>query len=176
MKRSILVAGVSGAGKSTLPGVLEKMGYKAYDMDGTPALCTMTYKGTSTPVEGHDNADLEKVKNIDWLCDKEKLAALIENESGPITFFCGSASNIDDITPLFDLVILLKVDEKVMRERLSTRADNDFGRTPKVQDWLMEWKDWFEDKMHEKGAIVVDANQDLVSVARDVIAAATKSV
>lgn len=170
---SVLVTGVSGVGKSTLPCVLEKMGYKAYDMDDDPGLCILVKKGTTTPVDdSHDNADVEKVKDTEWLWDKECLTALIKSQSGPITFFCGGASNIDEMLPLFDQIILLKVDEKTMRERLTTRTNNDYGQTPHVQDWLMEWKDWFDDKMHGRGATVIDANQDLESVARDVIAAA----
>lgn len=169
MKKSILITGISGTGKSSLSKKLNEMGYKAYDLDDYPGLFTMLDKRTGKPVVDHDNADLEKVDAMDWVCDTEKLTSIIANESSPITFYCGNASDMDKILPFFDSVILLKIDPDIMRHRLTTRTENDFGRTPEIQDWIMKWKHLFENEMEEKGAIVIDAHQSLDDVAKEII-------
>ena len=159
MKKSILVTGVSGAGKTTLSKKLNEVGYKAYDMENIPNLFAMLDKKTGKPVVDHDNADLEKVDAMDWVCDTEKLASLIANESADVAFYCGNASDMDTILPFFDSVIMLKIGEEAMRHRLTTRTENDFGRTAKIQDWIMTWKDWWEDDMQKKGAVVIDTTE-----------------
>ncbi|HLD57821.1 MAG TPA: AAA family ATPase [archaeon] len=169
MKKSILVTGVSGAGKSAISKKLNELGYKAYDMDDFPGLFTMINQKTGEPVVGHDNSNLEKVAEMDWICDKNKLQTIISDESNQLVFYCGSASNIDEILPLFDLVILLKVSPEAMRHRLTTRTENDFGRTSEVQDWIMTWKDWWENDLQQKGAVVVDACGSLDQVVKELI-------
>lgn len=171
MKKSILITGVSGSGKSSLSIKLNEMGYKAYDMEEIPELFSMLDKKTGKPVIGHDNANLEKVKEMDWVCDTKKLASIIADETSELTFYCGSASDMDSILPFFNSVILLKVGHEAMRHRLTTRTTNDFGRTAEVQDWIMTWKDWWENDMQEKGVIVVDAHQSLDEVAKEVVRA-----
>ena len=169
MKKSILVTGVSGAGKSTISKKLNELGYTAYDMDGLPGLFAIIDKKTGKLVVDHDNENLEKVMGIDWICNKEKLASIIASESSELTFYCGNASNMDEIMQLFNLVILLKIDSEVMRKRLTSRTENDFGRTAEVQDWLMTWKDWWENDMQQKGAIIVYAHGSLDQIANELI-------
>lgn len=145
------------------------MGYTAYDIDDVEGLFTMVDKKTQQPVVNHSNDDLQKVQNIDWICSVDNLKKIIADEKSDIAFYCGNASNLDEIIPSFDLIILLKVDSEVARQRLSTRTSNDFGRTKEVQDWLLSWKDSWEREVEEKGAIVIDANRDLSIVASEVI-------
>lgn len=169
MKKSILVTGVSGVGKSTISKKLNELGYKAYDMDSLPGLFAIIDKKTGKPVVDYDNENLEKVMGIDWICNKEKLASIITSESSELTFYCGNASNMDEIMQLFNLVILLKIDSEVMRQRLTSRTENDFGKTAEVQDWLMTWKDWWENDMQQKGAITVYAHGSLDQIANELI-------
>lgn len=176
MKRSILVTGVSGAGKSTISKKLNEMGYKAYDIDDLPGLFTMVDKKTGKPVMDYDNDNLEKVVGMDWICDKEKLASIIAAEPDRITFYCGAASNVNDLLPLFDLVILLKVSPEAMRQRLTSRTENDSARTKDVQDWIMTWKDEWENGMQERGAVIIDAHGSLDQVAKNIIKSEILSV
>ena len=169
MKKSILITGISGTGKSTISDKLNQMGYKAYDMDSHPGLFSMIDKKTKKPVVDHNNEDIEKVVGMDWICDKTKLKSIIEDESNELAFYCGSASNLEEILRFFDTIILLKVDELVMRQRLTSRTENDFGKTSEIQDWIMTWKDWWENDMQQKGAIDVDTNKSIDVVVADII-------
>jgi len=169
MKKSILITGASGAGKTALSEELKMMGYSAYDMDDLPDLFSMIDKKTGKPVVDHDNDNLEKVRGMDWICDREKLKRIIESEKEEIAFYCGNATNINEIIPLFDKIVLLKVNDENPRHRLTSRTKNDFAKTTEVQDWVLSWKEWWENKMEGKGAIIVDANRDLKEVTKDVI-------
>ncbi len=169
MNKSILITGVAGSGKSAVCKELKKLGYKAYDIEGIAGLFKMVDKKTGKPAKNYDNYNLESVKQADWICNKKKLQQLMLKNSKGIVFYCGTASNLDDLLPLFDKIFLLKISQKVLRKRLSKRTSNDFGRTSEVQRWIFSWKKWWEDHMREKGAIVIDANHPLQKIATDII-------
>lgn len=169
MHKSILITGIAGTGKSAVCDELNKLGYKAFGIEDIEGLFTIVHKKTGKPFENYDNYDFEKVKNSEWICDKKKLQCLIRKYSEEIVFYCGTASNLDDLLPLFDKIFLLKTSQKILRERLTTRKSNDFGRTTEVQKWIFCWKSWWENHMKEKGAIVIDASRSLRDVAENII-------
>lgn len=169
MNKSILITGVAGSGKSAVCDELKKLGHKAYGIENIDGLFAMVNKKTGKIAEDHNNDDLESVKQHDWICDKNKLQRLIRKNSKGIVFYCGTAFNLDDLLPLFDKIFLLKVSQKVIRKRLSTRTSNGFGRTSEVQRWIFSWKKLWEDHMREKGAIVIDANRGLREIATDIV-------
>jgi len=169
MNKSIFVTGIAGSGKSAICDELNKFGYKAYDIENMEGLFTMVDKKTGKPFKDYDDDNLELVKRADWICDKKKLQKLIRKSSKGIVFYCGVASNLDDLLPLFDKIFLLKVSQKILRERLSTRTSNDFGRTAEVRKWIFSWKKWWEDHMKEKGVIVIDVSRSPREIANDIV-------
>ena len=169
MDQSILITGVAGTGKSAVCDELNKLGYKAFGIEDIDGLFSMVNKKTAKAFKDYDNDDFEKVKQADWICDKKKLQSLMRNNSNGIVFYNGTASNIDDLLPLFDKIFLLKVSQKILRERLSTRTSNDFARTAEVQEWLFSWKTCWENHIKEKGAIVIDASRSVREVANEII-------
>ncbi|MEK6809275.1 MAG: AAA family ATPase [Nanoarchaeota archaeon] len=169
MKKSVLITGESGSGKSSVCDELGKMGYKAYDLDGVPGLFSMIDKKTGKPSVGHDNKDLEKVKNIDWVCDVDKLKNIIANEESNLAFYCGAASNFSEIGLCFNSIVLLKASPENLRHRLTTRTSNDYGNTRDVQDWIMSRKEPWENEVEKNGAIVINADQDLHNIALEVL-------
>jgi len=169
MNKSILITGIAGSGKSAICGELNRLGYKAHDIEDIKDLFKMINKKTGKGAHNYDNSNLESVKNHEWICDKKKLQQLINNNSKGIVFYCGVASNLNDMFPLFDKIFLLKVGPKILCKRLSTRTSNDFGRTPEVQKDLLIWKKDWEDYVCKKGAVIINANQNLQNVANDII-------
>jgi len=169
MNKSILVTGVAGSGKSAVCDKLSQLGYKSYGIEDIDGLFTMVDKKTGEIINNHDNNNLESVKNYDWVCDKNKLQQLISKNTRGVVFYCGTASNLDDLFFLFDKIFLLRADQEVLRERLSSRLSGGFGHTPEVQEWVLSWKKWWEDHVYEKGAIVINANRNLQEIAIDII-------
>ena len=174
MKKSVFVTGLAGSGKSTICQKLGEMGYKSYDIEKIKGLFKMVDKETGEVIEGYDNDDLKKVKKGKWICDKEKLQEIMNSEKSEIAFYCGNASNYDDIISLFNKVVLLLVSPEVMGQRLSTRKRGGFGRTKEVQDWVMTWKDWWENDIRERGVITINADGSLEKIAKEVIETSKK--
>ena len=167
--KHILITGIPGSGKSTLSRILRDKGFNAIDLEEVPQLFIMVDQETRQPIDNYDNTDLQQVAAADWICDKDALKKLIQSQNQPVNFYCGSSSNIEDLLPLFNEIILLQISEAVMRERLSKRPDTDFGGKPEVQDWVMTWKDWWNNEMIEEGAKVVDADQPLELITSTII-------
>lgn len=166
MKKNILITGVSGSGKTTISETLRDLGMNAVDMD--EEVCSMQYRDSKEPVETEfQNHDLAWVKTVEWMCDTTKLRELL-NQPGTV-FCCGSADNLPEVMPLFDAVVLLQTDEDTFRKRLTTRTNNDWGRTADVQEWLLEQKHHFEDKVLERGGIRIDAHQDVRKIAEEIL-------
>lgn len=175
MKKSILITGTAGVGKTSLSNKLNEMGYKSYDIDDVPGLFSMIHRETKLPIKDHDNFDIEKVKAMTWICDIERLKSLINEEKNDLAFYCGGGSNVYQFMELFNKVILLTINLGINKHRLSTRTDNDFARTPEVQEYVLSKKDDWENEMVKKGSIVVDAHKDLDSIVKEVIDIASKS-
>jgi len=169
MDKAILITGVAGSGKSTLCDELNKLGYKTFGIEDIEGLFQMIDKKTGKALKAWDNDNLELVKDLGWVCNKKKLQRLMLKNSKGIVFYCGIASNLDDLLPLFDRVFLLKASQKLIRERLTTRTNNDYGRTPEIQKWIFGWKKQWENRMIDKGAIVINAGLPLGEKAKIII-------
>lgn len=168
MGKSILITGVSGSGKSAVCAELNKRGYKAYDIEEMHDLFNWRNKNTGDIIDDLDNQDLELVKQHDWVCNKKALEKIM-SENKDTTFYCGTASNTDEIFDMFDMVFLLIADNETTRKRLSTRETNNFGRTEEVQEWVLTWKEWWENHLVKKGATVIDANRNIKEVVDEII-------
>ncbi|MFZ3015897.1 MAG: AAA family ATPase [Minisyncoccia bacterium] len=168
MKKSILITGIAGSGKTTICHQLNKIGYKAYDIEATKGLFKTFYKDNSK-FNKHNNDNLNEVKNREWICDIKKLKIFMKSQKKFLVFYCGMGTNIYDIFPLFDKVISLKVSSKILRNRLSGRVKGSYGRTKKIQNWLIDGKKRIEKKMKDNGAIFISSEGSLGQVINKII-------
>ncbi|MFH0862676.1 MAG: AAA family ATPase [Candidatus Altiarchaeota archaeon] len=169
MDRSILVTGVPGSGKSEVCEELKRLGHNAFDIDLIPEMRLVVDKSTGRISAAYDNRNLASVKQRSFLCDKTRLHDFINRNGRSMVFYCGNASNIDELLSLFDATLLLKASESVLLERLKTRTSNNFARSPEIQEWILGWKKSWEDRLIEKGAVAVDADRSIHEVASDVV-------
>ena len=169
MKKSILIAGVSGSGKSEVGRRLKSLGYETYDTDAFPGLCVMVDKKTGLPTEYDNGNDVEKVQKMKWLCKIDELEKLISHQKDDIAFYCGLPNNFEEMVPLFDQVILLIASPDTIRQRLNARMDNGFGKSIEVQEHILNHKEAIEKSLKEKGAILINADQDINVVVNEVI-------
>ncbi len=176
MKQSILISGVGGSGKTTLAHELKARGYETYDMEEAPDLFQMIHKTTGDVVvdlDTFDNNDVENIKQYDWNINRNELKRLIAKQQDDVAFYCGIASNQDDVLNLFTKVIILVANPDTIITRLKSRKDNEHGHTEDVRAWVLSWKDWWEDHALEKGGIAVEADADANTVADRLIAEVT---
>lgn len=129
----------------------------------------MVDKETGLAIKNFDADDPDSVKQAIWICDKNKLQGLVNNNPTGIVFYCGTASNIEELLPLFDKVLLLKVGEEELRRRLSRRPSPEFGRSPEIQDWIISGKVCWEKQVSDNGAIVIDTNGNLKQVITKIV-------
>jgi broad-specificity NMP kinase len=166
--KSVFVSGLSGVGESTLSFLIQDRGYAAYDIEEM-GWFSMFNVETGEELLEWDNADIELVKKMSWVCDAESLAAHIRQQQGDVAYYCGASSNVAEIGPLFDQIVLLTADEATIRQRLSTRTNNDFGRVREAQDLVLDGKETYERHLTGMGAVVVNANAQPDHVADEVI-------
>lgn len=169
MKKSVFVTGMPASGKSLVCKELNRLGYEAYDIEDLRGLFKMVRKDTGKDFKNYDNADIKKVKNANWVCDTNKLKQLLQKQKEETAFYCGVATNNDEMALLFNRKILLKVSSEVLRQRLGKReGTGDFGTTAESREWALSWKDWFENRAIEQGAVAVDADGSPTDVAQKV--------
>ena len=169
MGSAILITGVAGSGKSAACEELKRRGFTAYDIENTVGLFSFINKFTRRQANDTGDDNPEWFERNSWICDRKKLTKLVRSNDQGTAFYCGIASNLDDLLPLFDKVFLLRARPSTIRERLSGRPADDFGYGPAVQEWLLGWKDGWERWMIQKGALVVDADRTIAEVADEVI-------
>ena len=69
----------------------------------------------------------------------------------------------------FDQLLLLKTSPEIFIQRIQNRTDNDFGKDKTAQDVILGWYERFEQKMIDKGAIVIDAEQSVDNVVEQIL-------
>ena len=169
-KKAILITGMPGIGKSTVAQELRVLGQEAYDLEEFEGLFEMFREGTDELFTDYDNADPEKIKIAEWRCDLNNLRNLIIQQNNSTAYYCATASNILEMFPLFEQVILLRVDTETLHARLSNReGTDDIGNTEEGRQAVLSWKDWWEDEMLEAGAVEVEAVNDSQQVAEQII-------
>lgn len=167
MNKSVLITGIAGSGKSAVYDELVSRGLQAHDIEDNGDLFAWL-DGEGAPVADHDNNSLKDITEHRWTCDREKLAELIRDNAQGVVFYCGTADNLDELLPCFDVVILLQVTRGVLEKRLKTRKTSEFGKTAETQEWILNRKERWEEHLIKQGAIKVDTNRDVSEIGADI--------
>lgn len=152
MKR-VLVTGMSGVGKSTTLDALRSLGYKAVDTD---------YEGYCAP--GPDVEPPHRTAEAGWVWHEGRMRLLLDTEDAEVLFVSGCVPNQGRFYRDFDLVVLLSARPEVVRERLLTRSDNDYGKSPEELEQAMRDQAEFEPLLRSGADIEIDTEQPLADV------------
>src|SRR3989344_8220958 len=98
-KKAILVTGVSGSARSRVSSHFRDLGYESYDIEAIEGMFAHYRKDTGEVFEDYENIP-KKIGNADWICDKDKLKKLLDEQKSNLAFYFGVPSNMDDIFPL----------------------------------------------------------------------------
>jgi dephospho-CoA kinase len=107
--KRVLLTGMSGTGKSSVIQALAARGYKAVDTDD--GWCEPTPDGRQR-----------------WR--EDAIEQLLNTADADVLFVAGCEENQVRFQPRFDVIILLSAPAEILAERLASRTDNPYGKTP----------------------------------------------
>lgn len=175
----IYITGISGSGKSTVLKKLQELGFEAHGVDEEGFAdwidrrngLIVPFPRTEAEVDIHD-----WYKKHRWVFSYERISKLRakSDKQQTVIFLGGVAEGEKGVWPLFDRVIMLSVDEATIRQRIESRNDNHFGKTPEEMADILKWLKDSVDNYRRFGATIIDATKPLNEVVIEVIKAATE--
>jgi shikimate kinase len=142
----VLVTGMSGAGKSTVLDELRRRGHMAVDTD---------YGGWELP---------------DGTWDEQRMQQLLA--SSPDVIVSGTVENQGRFYHHFEHVVLLSAPLHVLVERVSTRTNNPYGKTPEQQAEIARYVDTVEPLLRRGATLELNGQRpatDLADVIEDLV-------
>jgi len=112
----VLVTGLSGTGKSAVLAELERRGHRVVDTD----------YGDWIDRDGPEP-----------LWREDRIAGLLDEQSGATLFVAGCVANQGRFYPRFDAVVLLSAPKDVVLERVASRESNPFGKTREEREQIL---------------------------------------
>jgi dephospho-CoA kinase len=115
--KRVLLTGMSGTGKSSVVQALAARGYKAVDTDD----------GWSEPLpDGRQQ----------WR--EDAIERLLDTEDVDVLFVAGCEENQAQFHPRFDHIVLLSAPVETLLERVATRAENPYGKSPEELSRILD--------------------------------------
>lgn len=168
----MLVTGISGSGKTTVAHRLAAMGYRAVCTDAVPGLCHWV-DPDGRSVERPPSPDLDWLGAHRWQWRPAVLDALISTaliEEFPVFFVCGIADNSYWLRDRFDRMILLRLDEATLLERIDQASrSNDFGQVGCTREFLRSRFGGWQEGLLTWADAVIDARAELTVVVDQVV-------
>lgn len=159
------ITGIAGTGKSAVGEILEKENFKVFDLDAIEGFCHWRHKETGEEAKYNTGVGKDWLDAHDWICDKQKLRKILEENKESDVVIVGIAYNQEEFLDYFDKVFLLYCSERTLLERLNTRDDgNNFGKNESEQEQILSWYKDFQERMTKLGAIPVNTDQSLADV------------
>jgi len=112
MKR-VLITGMSGTGKSSVVNRLAELGYRAIDTDR--ADLTVQVRSSS---------------RTERLWREDQIQRILSANDTALIFLAGACRNQVNFYPQFDHIVLLSAPVTVLIDRLTTRSNNPYGKSP----------------------------------------------
>jgi len=140
---------MSGTGKSSVIEELKTRGYQAVDTDWNP--------------------DWEYDAGTEWRWREDRIGELLDGEAG-VLFVSACVSNQGKFYDRFDDVVLLSAPETVMRDRLSRRTNNPYGKKPEEVAEVLRNKHTVEPLLRRGATVEIDTSAPLEVVVATILA------
>ncbi len=166
----IYITGAPGVGKSTIQGALSERGLEVYDLDnakfGGPHNKASGQQVIIPPAEERGEYWFD---DHEWRIYRSALEKQREEALNKDIIICGVAESDHEIIDLFDQVIHLKIDNKILQERLSSRHNNDYGKNESELREIPYRKEHLDAKYADTNAVQINASQSLKKTILDII-------
>ena len=166
---SYFITGNAGTGKSSVIRVLQERGFTAYDIDEHPDIHAF--------IDTKDNSILDNFPEVtshgseaftryDAIFKESVLKQLLDSDK--TVFLSGSSTLQAEFYPLFHTIFGLVLPLEMLDQRLATRTNNPTGANPADRAYLLNVNDDIEAKLHEAGAVMIDASQPIEKVVDEI--------
>lgn len=165
----IYITGVAGAGKSAVQEALKHQGIHVVDEDD-PTIGSAHNKATGQPVKipPVEERSSDWFDNHEWHVFEAALDDLQKRAATELVVLCGVTLSDSVITDMVDKVVYLKLDETTLRDRLTSRTGNDFGKSAEELEMILIRKEQMDSRF-QNNAVIVNATQPLNDVVAAVI-------
>ena len=166
----VYVTGSAGSGKSAVARELGRRGVEAFDEDD-PAVGSAHNIRTGLPVAvpPADERSPQWFSEHEWRLRDGALQQMRLRATDALVVLCGNVFRPPAAAELFDRVLYLHVDEATLRQRISTRDENDYGRTASELQRILERHRQLLADARGHGVVFIDATQPLAQVASAVL-------
>ena len=164
------ITGVSGSGKSAVERELRKLGYEAHDVDDPDiggAYNNLTNQIEAVPPASERTSEWFLAHS--WRIRRDRVEVFKTQSVGRPIFICGTAGNEHEVLDLFDEVVHLDIDEATLRFRISSRENNDFGKTASELRMILERHAAARRSYRQAQARVIDATQSVSEVVGEIL-------
>ena len=157
------MTGLSATGKSSALAELGRRGYRVVDTD---APGWRAYRKHVVP--------LDELHRGEWLWVEERITGLLDSSADRSLLVGGGARNQSKFYDPFDAVVLLSAPAHVMRERISRRTTNNYGKTALERAEILADLAEVEPLLRAGCTHELDASRPLDEVVADLIAVASR--
>lgn len=168
------ITGGSGTGKSTALLELKRRGYEAYDVDEAGPVTAKWhnqqtgYIHPKSSVKAHQRTP-EFLADHAWKVSRPDVEELAKHANRGIIFLGGAIANLDEINDLLKDTFALIVDNNTLRQRLLTRENNDWGKSPHELQLALGWNKDATTTHKKKGHIIIDTAQTVEIVVNEIL-------
>jgi broad-specificity NMP kinase len=145
----VLITGMSGTGKSSTIEMLAARGYRSIDLD---------QPGWSVHAEDGD-----------WIWNEGPVQSLLQHAGDDPLFISGCAENQGQFYRDLERVILLSAPVEVIRQRLRTRRNNPYGKSPEELDLVLFYIETVEPLIRRGATHEIDTDRPLTDVVSEIL-------
>jgi adenylate kinase family enzyme len=170
----VYITGAPGVGKTTLQKELNSRHLIVYDIDDHElGGAHNKSSGKRVLIPSAEDRAPEWYDEHEWRIDYAAINSLKDKATNETIFVCGVAPDDETIIGLFDRIFYIDLDENNLKQRITARTDNDYGKNPNELIQIIERKKKLDARYAASDATIVNGKMSPREIA-DYILAQTK--